>query len=571
MNKVNRLNALKATYGKLEIICPLLHWLASFLYERLLFLFAPEKKVVAAVAKDFFFSDGFERGMGYCLSKLFAGILTFLLWRVLFFYRKNRKEKPYLRWFLVAFVSGSFFLLLLWPDVFSYSIDNYVTYAYAIRFFPEYWHNAYSSIIYAACLMTIPHPFAICLMQWGAFVTVFAYAFYRLKESTCMDPKTKWFLFLILLIPETFVLLTDPYRTEQYAILCMYYFFRILMDALEQKSYSGGRLFFYAFLSAFVAVWRTEGILLGTMGFLMILIVVNRERLRRILPLLLLYGFAFVLVAFPQKVGNVKYYGSDYSIINSFPTLQNVFCRKDSNLSYEGAKEDLEAIEAVVPVEAIRVYGMDGYRRYNYLNGHMDINQSIPSMEAGKRYVKAFYRIVLHNPETYLRTQLGMLKVVIKLRAEGYVEGTDVTLSRDYPAWEFQAWEDGEADFVSAPFVKAWRELTWREHLYQGVTDALWAAEDLGNRLYLIPLLLVAIPCFAVYLFLREAFASWRERKTEGALKHLAFALVSMTLLGQLGAIALVMPAGVFVYFHAVYYCFVILEVTYFGYRWKKK
>ena len=123
-----------------------------------------------------------------------------------------------------------------------------------------------------------------------------------------------------------------------------------------------------------------------------------KRNLKRFLCFFAVFCACFLAVSFPQKVGNEKYYGSDYSIINSFCVLTNVFNMADSNLEYDGVEEDLAAIEAVVPIEQIRVLGMEGYRRYNYYNGHADINQSLTDMETGKRYIKAFYNICLHNP-----------------------------------------------------------------------------------------------------------------------------------------------------------------------------
>ena len=266
----------------------------------------------------------------------------------------------------------------------------------------------------------------------------------------------------------------------------------------------------------------------------------------------------------------MKYYGSDYSIINSFPVLKNVFCRQDSNLSYDGAKEDLAAIEAVVPIEAIQFFGMDGYRRYNAMNGHKDINQSLPPAEVGKRYVKAFYNICLHNPKTYALTQIGMLKTALKFRSEGYVEGTDIVLSKDYPAWEFESWDYGKEDFMRSPMVKAWTKAPWRKAFADNVTEGIHKLENLGTKTYVFTAYLVLIPLVAVIICLRELVLVWKKRKEKGAFQTLVFAYFLIMLLGQYAAIAMVMPAGVLVYFHAVYYCMLTVEITYFGFGWKK-
>lgn len=549
---------------------PMLHFLLSFFYEWTILIMHPQDHVVAAVAKDFTYGNDFERVMGYVLSKAFALLFICLIWKLIFYVERNAKRNKSLRWFAVAFATGAAFLLFLWPNVFYYSVDNYVTYSYAIRLYPEYWHNAYSSVIYTACLMVIPHPFSICLLQWLLFVFQLGYAWNGLGRADATNKKAKYLLILLLLVPETFVLISDPYRTEQYALTCMAYLFTILIDVIGRKEYSAKKNLFMIFFSALIATWRTEGILLGALGYLSILLFVDRGKTSKKILRFCVFCAVFFLVSFPQKVGNVKYYGSDYSIINSFPVLKNVFCRQDSNLSYAGAQEDLAAIEAVVPIEAIQAYGMDGYRRYNAMNGHKDINQSLPPAEVGKRYVKAFYNICLHNPKTYALTQIGMLKTVLKFRKEGYVERSDVVLSREYPAWEFEAWDRGKEDFMNYPLVKYWDEAEWRQAFANSVIDLMRGIEELGAKTYLSTAYLVMIPLLAGIICLREAVLFWKKRKEKGAFRDLAFAYFLVMLLGQYAAIALVMPAGVLVYFHAVYYCTLTVEITYFGFRWKR-
>ena len=551
----------------IDKLLPLIHFLASFLYERSILLFRPEKNTVAAYAKSLRYSDLFERIMGYNLSRLFAAIIIFLTWKLIFYVIDNWKQSRMVRAFTWFFFLGLLCLIFYCPNGFIRSADNYVTYSYAIRFFPEYWHNAYSSFMFCACLMTIPHPFAISVIQWLAFVFDLAYLWHRLDKCPKVVPKAKWFSFLIFALPGTIVMITDPYRTEIYALLCIYYVTVILFDVVEGKQFSTGRLILWAFISALVATWRSEGIILGGLGFIAILLFANRRKLKQFLIFAVVFVIAFELTSFPQKVGMEKYYGSDYSIINSFPFLHNVLNREDSNFSYDGAKEDLKAIETVVPIKLIKVYGMDGYRRYNYYNGNKDINQSVTSMELGKAYVKAYYRIVLHNPVTYLRTQLGMLKVVLRLRTEEYVEGFHGVVTHDYPNWEFQAWEDGKEDFFSYPGVQSWADWPLRKAFADGLTNLVKTLEQFFIKIYLVTFLVFLIPFLDGVIFLREVIVFLRTPRKEKNLQSLFFAFMTMTLLGQFAAIALVMPAGILYYFSAVYFCSFVLQCLYFG-KW---
>lgn len=551
---------------KAEYVIPAFHFLASFAYEWLILWFQPRQEIVTAIAKNDSCSDAFERGLAYGLSKLFAALFIWGIWKLVFKILREFKTNKTIRFFTILFLAGALLRCVLWPNGFIHSYDNYVTYSYAIHLYPEYWHSAYTSVIYSACMMVLPHPIAISLLQVLLFVFDLGYLFTRMDANPHVRKAAKWFVFAIIFVPGTYYMVMDAYRTEIYALACMLYLTKVIFDIWEDRTYSTFWLAVMAFFSAFLAVWRTEGILLGGMGFFAILIFEKKVKLRKVIAWLAIFAVAFLIISFPQKIGNKKYYGSDYSIINSFFVLRNVFNRADANLSYEGAKEDVEAIEAIVPIEAIKAYGLDGYRRYNYMNGHVtDMNQSVASMEAGKAYVKAFYSIALHNPKIYLRTQLGLLRVVLCMTDQPYIESSNEALSQEYPNWEFRAWQVGEQELFTAPLVLKWYE--WR--LRKGFATRF---ENLGNRLaelrkktYVSFAILFSIPLLCGCIFLQGVIKFFKKAKGQKTIKDLLFAYMSAMLLGQYAIITMVMPERVLSYFCAVYACSFILLLVYFG------
>ena len=270
---------------------------------------------------------------------------------------------------------------------------------------------------------------------------------------------------------------------------------------------------------------------------------------------------AFAAFFIPQKIGDMKYYGSDYSIINSFAVLHNTFNREDSNLTYEGAEGDIAAIDKVVPIEALRLYGMEGYRRNNVLNGHIDINQSITSFEDGKAYTKAFHRIVLHNPKAYVLTQIGMLKVVYHLTQRDYIEKIhgNMPLSRDYPEYDYPSWESGKSDLFDAPGVNVWYNNSSRVKVKAAFDQVKTAVNSFCRKIYLETAILVCISLFEVFILIREAFyffgGNAKKKDKQSNLKSLAFAFFAFILLLQALAIAVVMPAGVTSYFRTFFVC----------------
>ncbi len=551
---------------KPEWLCPGIHFLLSFFYEWTILLLHPEVITVAAVAKNSEISDATERIMSYALSKALAGVFIFLGWRLFFYVLRKWKEEKWIQVFFIAYAIGGVILLLLWPNTFVRSIDNYMTYTYAIRLYPEYWHSAYTSVVYAACIMILPHPFAISMALWTLFVFDLGYVYHRLQKRDCFKKGSQKFAFLLLLIPGIYPLITDPFRTEFYALLCIFYVATILFDAAEKREYSWQRTLCMAFCSAMIGVWRTEGVILGGLGFIAILLFMKKGAIWKRAAWLLAFAALFLLINMPQKLGNQKYYGSDYSIMNSFASLRNILNTKDANLSYDGAAEDLAAIEAVVPVEAVKEYGDDGYRRYNSMNGNADINQSLVDFETGERYVKAYYRIILHNPVLYLRTQLGMLLQALRIRDYGFVVANDETLTNEYPQWTFHVWQYGMEDFDRALFVKKWNSFGARNALVSLWDTLRVRVEQFLIRVKVIPLILLLILLAEVIIFFRELV--WiLKRKFKATPIHWCIAFLAMTLLGQFAAIVLFMPVGAANYFHAFYFCSGVLGLIEFCYE----
>lgn len=558
----------KISNTKARYIFPLVHFLLSFLYERSILIFELDRDIILSIPRNFVISNTGERVLGYVLSKLFALVMVFFLWNLLFWIAGAWRARKNLRFFLLLFLVGCAGLLLLWPEPFAASQDNFITYSYAIRFWPEYWHSAYTSCIYAAMLMVAPHPVFLTIFQWFFAVFILGYLYNRILDSPVLKGRGRFGVFLIFLMPGVYTLFTNPYRTELYALLCMFLVSMTAMDIVDQRQRGISNLLLNLLLCSFVGVWRTEGIILGVLLFALRVVFIYHYRPARAILCFLCVLLVFGAFSIPQKLGDKKYYGKDYSFINSFPTLRNILASPDANLSYEGVLDDLGAIEEVTPVEILRHYGMDGYRRYNYANGRGDINQSLAEDGTAAAYMSAYYRMVAHNLPIYARTQLIMLLKAIMLKPDEYVVYDNSTPVNDLEVWKLDSWDMGEEDFYAARGVAAWKD-TALHRIFSELANTLGdKISGIFRNTYFYSLLLICIPLYEIYLFFAEGFKFVKKKCSWMGLAGIAFVL-----LGQAAAICLVMPAGTLVYLHAYYYCSFILCLIYVncGRQCKKK
>lgn len=536
----------------------MVHFLLSFLYERCIFEFGPGRDIALPIPRNNVISDTAERVLGYAISKLFAAVLIFLLWHLVFWLIENWREKKNIYLFVTIFAICLIGVLLIWPAPFIDSEDNYITYSFARRFWPEYWHSAYSGFLLAAALMVVPHPVFITIAQLIFGFFVLGYLYNRILDSPVLKGKGKYCVFLIFLMPEVFRLFTNAYRTEPYAWLCMFAVSMTAMDIVDQKERGKFSLVCNIILCGFISVWRTEGIILGFLLFIVQLVFIYRYKFIRSAFLFLCLLLAFGAFLLPQRLGDIKYYGKDYSFINSFPTLKNILSSPDADLSYEGAEEDIAALEKVTPVELIRYYGMDGYRRYNYANGRDDINQSLADDETASAYMRAYYRILGHNLPIYVKTQTSMLLYALMLPVQPYVVYSDQLPVHDLPSWTLKSWEIGTQDFLNTDHVMNWMNCEIHQRLTYLAMRAMEIVFGWLRRTYFYTAILILIPLCQIFLFIREGIRLLKKKKNLFGLAGIAFLL-----LGQAAAIVLVMPAATLVYFHAYYYCSFILCLIY--------
>lgn len=551
---------------KRKYIFPFIHFFLSFFYERSILIFELDRDVILSIPRMFVISDTGERVLGYILAKLFALIIIFSLWTLLFEIVRTWKVRKNLRFFLAFFLIGCAVLLLLWPEPFAASRDNFITYSYAIRFWPEYWHSVYTSCIYTAMLMVVPTPIFFTIFQWLFAVFVLGYLYNRILYSPVLKGRGKFGVFLVFLMPDVYTLFTNPYRTELYALLCMFLVSMTAMDIVDQKQRGNSSLLLNLLLCSFVGVWRTEGIILGVLLFVLQIVFIYHYRPKKALLCFLCMLLAFCAFSVPQKLGDAKYYGKDYSFINSFPTLRNILASSGANLAYEGADEDLAAIEAVTPLEILRHYGMEGYRRYNYANGRGDINQSLVDDETAKAYMNAYYRLAAHNLPIYARTQLIMLLKAIMIKTDEYIVYDSLAPENDLGPWKLDSWDMGEEDFYAAKGAAAWKGTALHSISFEFVNTLRNKISGGLRKIFFYSLLLICIPLYEIYLFFRELF-----KLIKRECNRLGLAGIAFILLGQAAAICLVMPAGTLVYLHAYYYCSFILCLIYVNCSREKK
>lgn len=527
-----------------------IHIMLTFVWERMIFHFHNNwDKWTLSVRKETV-SAASELIMNYALSKILAGILIVLFWKILFQILEKKYQKSMLCLFGSIFLIGVVIGALSYPETFGIEIDNYSNYSKAIRFLPNYWQSIYTGIVYTASMMVIPHPCGIFLVQWTAYVAVLAYI-YQGIDRIYHGTRWKYAVVFFLFLPESYYVMLNAYRNDYYTILCLFYIAYLFFALVEKREHSQLEMCSFAMFSGFMMVWRSEGLFIGAGGMFLLLLLVYRSTVRKIC----LVGLCFVLSFFAlnkcQGIGADKYFGQDYMIVNTTNVLYSTLNDPEVNLSYEGAEKDLEAIEAVVPLAALKEKGLTGYRSYNYSMGHGGFNQSLADDEAASAYMKAYYRIVLHNPVDYLNVQFNYFSKCMGLpftRTTYQFKGEETFTTEKF---KYSSWKDGREELYHTTLTKRWLDNPIRAKVYAGMDKIwkmyrdLWNGSGINGGLHLLFLgvdLILLIAGFFMTLIRRDAktFGKW---------------IISGILCAEFLAIFLFMPEGRSVYLYPMLFC----------------
>lgn len=544
-------NKLKANeyLSKPCMILAIVHFCLSFVYERFVFKFnADSWDIFWSISKDDRFSNIFQSTVLYIYSKLIAAILIFLLWFVIGLIVKNKIPKHILISAVIVLVVGGIYLYVFWPSSSAWK-DTFTLYGFAIRLIPWYWHHFLTSAWYAGCLMVFPHPLIIAAVQFAIFIAVIFYLIYRIETSFNTPKWVGYLVFLICLAPETLWLVAFPYRNCIYALIFMFYVVFIVFEGIDKGKITPFKILVIGFLSAFLSAWRTEGIFVGIIGMVLALFAIYKTDLGKKIALIVTFAACFVILNAPQKIGGVKYYGKDYLIASTVEPIHYILNDEGANLTYEGAEADMEAIADFAPLIYFKCDGKNSLNAYFYQKGHIDFDQSLASDEVQSKYLKAFFRIVLHNVPTYVKQQLNMtfesLGIKYSFELEEYLgEMPDIS-------YEYAVDQIGELDFMRLA-----KPIT-NNAIYKAI-GGIVAPITISYRQFMAESgimatvrIIILVLNFAIFIF---EFVKIFRRKSTCDTKYL---LLSLLFLVQLGIVVMTIPMVLDKYFYSIIYpCF---------------
>lgn len=534
---------------RIRAIMPLLHIALALIYEFVFFKKGPYPYEPLKEVRRALLSPEGERLVFFLLSKTAGCILILLIWHVLTEIYKNKRKST-----AVILLAAAVFALFIYPYNYLLEDDNLTLYMASIHYYPDYWQSYLTGIVYNACLMVFPHSAAIPVLQNCFFVG--GLLFLSRKSGMRWGKRAAFLPWLLLLLPETYEIGLNPYRNAFYTIFCIWFLSFLFFDLLQDQKPVWQKKAAVLACAACLVVMRSEGLLLVPVILALCMTVWDMGWKRKILWCCI-FGLLCATVALPQKIGNEKYFGKDYQLVNYMNVLKDIFRDPECNLTYDGAGEDLQQIAAVTDVGLIRYGGLDAYRNHNY-ETRGTINQSCLTIREQKEFIAAANRLIFHNCRIFFRNRMLCFAA-----ANGAMDTQqDVWLPDALDEeWETKmtAWGNelsnqlmdrigtGMTVIVSSPGGLAW----YNNGIRNRVADAVMLLVEIANYVFRQWRIGFTIRCLSVFLLL---VMEGRLIQKQGLRKNLICHITALMLFGLWFGVALCSPASRSVYYYPVYY-----------------
>ncbi|SEC12477.1 hypothetical protein [Paenibacillus sp. GP183] len=339
----------------------------------------------------------------YYVFKPLVFIFIFLFWQAVGLFYKGLRNKNevcviFLKHFLIYFGIMIGFLILVWPGV--WRSDDIVVFSYARLLELEYWQHFVTAAFDIFCLMIIPLPAGIVIMQVLFISLIFAYIITNC-EILFFKSKLVDLMYIPFLLPTIIDNNLFPLRSGLYAFLVLLFFFHVIFKYKNNNKVTWHNVFFWAALISIIAVWRSEAIYYVLLAPVVILLLFRKNVDNKKLALLLL-----IVIISTSILNNIQNRGlqkqnSNYKLSAISEPLASLL---KVDLKGNNVNKHLIEIDKVVNVELLKTHG--GMEALFYLGG---VRPNYTPKDYNNM-LKSFAYLTLNNMKPVLENRLSNFK-----------------------------------------------------------------------------------------------------------------------------------------------------------------
>lgn len=390
----NRLSQLTDWAGthRVPLLLAAIHWLSTF-YLETLFLEVPRS----------------AHWGNYLICKLLVLAALYGFWNLLWagLTRKGSAQRAILCYMLPCLAVLVIWLLthhsftLIKDELAMYlkarQLDNYAS-----------WFVCYTGFYWISSLMILPTMMGPVYIKIFLQALVCGYCVYRARR--CFNSRWALLLYGLFLLPELLTHGISAHRMPTYGVLYLFFAAQLLFDFLERQPLSRKKLIWLSAVAAVLTHWRSEGIYLLVLGWILILLAYRVKGKRAVARVLLFFYCIHAVVFLPQYAES---FGEDSRYLNL--RMQTMYAYSIVNMHRNGldtdqCREQLDAMAAVTPLEGIE-YVNETLGDTNYVQVYL-LTDANPYLVDGyskddlNDFCNAARSIIFQQPLVFLKAQL---------------------------------------------------------------------------------------------------------------------------------------------------------------------
>lgn len=378
MKKINK-------YMIIAFIISIIHFLLSFVYDRIFFNYNSFNKTAIIV------------------NLLFLFLLNVMWYKIIYIIRNRMEYKPKIIVFVTYFIFMMIMLLLTFPGV--WRADEPTMLSMAQNYELGGWQHIFSSIYYMIALKFIPVPFGIVIVQCIVISSIISYVINDILEKQEKGIR-KIIYYIILILP--FLLLPVIDHNLYTLRLVLYSYSMILALYLTIKYYEKNekltllQVVKLALLFFLLSTWRTEGIYNILVYIIIAFVFAKKDIMKKIVAII--SALAIIVMVLIVKQVNLHHGGEDksYNIIATIEQMTPLTIKAVE----DNDKESLEKINKVLNVDVVLANkGQKGIRVYYATEGKSIRN--IYTEEEYKEYMKTYCKLIIKYPTVFLNERIN--------------------------------------------------------------------------------------------------------------------------------------------------------------------
>lgn len=328
-------------------------------------------------------------------------IVFYIKNKILKLINKDESTKRLVRFFLIALLVNSIFLLLIWPGNW---INDELGVLYNAKMFLYYsWQNYLTVIFYSLCLMLFPSAISIILVQ----VIFISYSFAYFVNYVYERVKTKWIylLYLILLLPPVIYNNMYPLRITMYTFIELLFLTWLYKKYKCKENLKIQDITLISLIIFILAFWRTEGIYYLALPIIIYFLFKDNKKIivkcviMEIVAIIFVVSFTFMDKDYDYEA-YVKY--KTTAFINPL----SVLLQEELNGNVE---ESLEKINQVIDIKLLK----ENPSYWNILVA-LDSSKGLYRENITEHFdgvMSAYFKIVLNNIPNFIKQRIEVFNI----------------------------------------------------------------------------------------------------------------------------------------------------------------